>query len=60
MFPYQHLMRLKMNAADQRFQSPNTSVKEVAFELGFGDPFLFSRTFKQIFGMPPSIFKNLR
>ncbi|MCP4262222.1 MAG: AraC family transcriptional regulator [Planctomycetes bacterium] len=58
--PYQYLMRLKMNAAAQRLQSPNTSVKEVAFELGFGDPFHFSRAFKRIFGMPPSTFKSLR
>lgn len=58
--PYQYLMRLKMNAAAQRLQSPNTSVKEVAFELGFSDPFHFSRAFKRIFGMPPSTFKNLR
>ena len=58
--PYQYLMRLKMNVAAQRLQSPNTSVKEVAFELGFGDPFHFSRAFKRIFGMPPSTFKSLR
>ena len=58
--PYQYLMRLKMNFAAQRLQSPNTSVKQVAFELGFGDPFHFSRAFKRIFGMPPSTFKNLR
>jgi AraC-like DNA-binding protein len=58
--PYQYLMRLKMNIAAQRLQSPNTSVKEVAFELGFGDPFHFSRAFKRIFGIPPSTFKNLR
>ncbi|MHC4727558.1 MAG: helix-turn-helix transcriptional regulator, partial [Planctomycetota bacterium] len=58
--PYQYLMRLKMNVAAQRLQSPNTSVKEVAFELGFSDPFHFSRAFKRIFGMPPSTFKSLR
>jgi AraC-like DNA-binding protein len=58
--PYKYLIRLKMNVAAQRLQSPNTSVKEVAFELGFSDPFHFSRAFKRIFGMPPSTFKNLR
>ncbi|MHC4558762.1 MAG: helix-turn-helix domain-containing protein [Planctomycetota bacterium] len=41
-------------------RAPNTSVKEVAFELGFGDPFHFSRAFKRIFGIPPSTFKRLR
>ena len=54
--PYQYLMRLKMNM----LQSPNASVKQVAYELGFGDPFHFSRAFKRVFGMSPSSFKSLR
>ena len=58
--PYQYLMRMKMNLAAQRLRLPNSSVKEIAFELGFSDPFHFSRVFKRIFGIPPGIFKNLR
>jgi len=58
--PYQYLMRMKMNLAAQRLQSTDSSVKEIAFELGFSDPFHFSRVFKRIFGIPPSAFKNLR
>jgi AraC-like DNA-binding protein len=58
--PYQYLMRMKMNFAAQRLQLPNSSVKEIAFELGFSDPFHFSRVFKHIFGISPGTFKNLR
>ncbi len=58
--PYQYLMRIKMNLAAQRLQSPNSSVKEVAVEFGFSDPFHFSRVFKRIFGIPPGTFKYLR
>jgi AraC-like DNA-binding protein len=58
--PYQYLMQMKMNLAAQRLQSPNSSVKEVALEFGFSDPFHFSRVFKRIFGIPPSTFKDLR
>ena len=58
--PYQYLMRMKMNLAAQKLQLPNSSVKEIAFELGFNDPFHFSRIFKRIFGISPSTFKNLR
>jgi AraC-like DNA-binding protein len=58
--PYQYLMRMKMNLAAQRLQLPDASVKEIAFELGFSDPFHFSRVFKRIFGISPSVFKNLR
>lgn len=58
--PYQYLMRLKMNVAAQKLLTPNTSVKKVAYELGFSDPFHFSRAFKRVFGISPSIFQKLR
>jgi AraC-like DNA-binding protein len=58
--PYQYLMRLKMNIAAQRLVAPNTSVKKVAYELGFGDPFHFSRAFRRVFGISPSTFRKLR
>jgi AraC-like DNA-binding protein/quercetin dioxygenase-like cupin family protein len=58
--PYQYLTHMKMNLAAQRLQSPNSSIKEVAMEFGFSDPFHFSRVFKRIFGIPPSTFKSLR
>ena len=58
--PYQYLMRLKMNAAAERLQDPGALVKQVAAELGFGDPFHFSRVFKSIFGLSPEAFRRLR
>jgi AraC-like DNA-binding protein len=58
--PYQCLMQMKMNLAAQRLQSPDSSVKEVAQEFGFSDPFNFSRVFKRIFGISPGTFKYLR
>lgn len=58
--PYQYLMQMKMNLAAQRLQSLNSSVKEVAMEFGFSDPFHFSRVFKRIFGISPRTFKYLR
>lgn len=58
--PYQYLIRLKMNLAAQRFQDPNTLVKQLAIELGFVDPFHFSRVFKKVFGLSPQAFRKLR
>mgnify|MGYP001025963326 CR=1 FL=1 len=58
--PYQFLMRLKMSAAAQHLQRPNASVKEVAYGLGFTDPFHFSRVFKKVFGVSPDNFRKLR
>ena len=49
-----------MNLAAQRLQEPGTLVKQVAAELGFDDPFHFSRTFKNVFGLSPEAFRRLR
>lgn len=58
--PYQYLMRLKMTAAAQQLQAPDARVKEVAYSLGFGDAFHFSRAFKKVFGVSPDAFRKLR
>ena len=54
--PYQHLTRLKMDAAAELLLAPGVLVKEVAAELGFDDPFHFSRTFRRHFKVSPSDF----
>jgi AraC-like DNA-binding protein len=58
--PYEYLMRLRMNIAAQRLQKPDVLVKQVAYELGFTDPFHFSRAFKRVFGLSPGAFRQLR
>lgn len=58
--PYEYLMRLRMNIAAQRLQKPDVLVKQVAYELGFADPFHFSRAFKRVFGLSPVGFRRLR
>jgi AraC-like DNA-binding protein len=58
--PYQYLMRLKMNVAAERLQDPGRLVKQVSHELGFSDPFHFSRAFKSVFGVSPDAFRRLR
>lgn len=57
--PYQFLMRLKMNLAAERLQNPELLVKQVAAQLGFNDPFHFSRSFKKVFGLSPEEFRRL-
>ena len=58
--PYQCLLRLKMNYAAARLQSPGTLVKQVAEEVAFPDPFHFSRVFKNVLGVSPDSFRKLR
>lgn len=58
--PYQCLIHLKMAYAAECLQEPGVLVKEIAFDLGFDDPFHFSRTFKKVFGISPQSFKRLR
>jgi AraC-like DNA-binding protein len=58
--PYRFLMRLKMNLAAKLLHEPDAMVKQVAAELGFADPFHFSRTFKSVFGVSPQAFRQLR
>jgi len=58
--PYQYLMQLKMSAAAVRLQRETKLVKQIAYELGFSDPFHFSRAFKKVFGLSPAAFRKLR
>ncbi|HVS72072.1 MAG TPA: AraC family transcriptional regulator [Phycisphaerae bacterium] len=54
--PWQYALRLKMRAALERLQTPGTLVQDVAAQVGFSDPFQFSRTFRRVFGISPRNF----
>lgn len=58
--PYKFLNRLKLNIAAGRLQSPDTTIKQIAYELGFSSPFHFSRAFKKAYGLSPDAFRQLR
>jgi AraC-like DNA-binding protein len=58
--PYRFLLRLKMNLAAEKLLTPGVLVKQVAAELGFEDPFHFSRAFKNVIGLSPEAFRRLR
>lgn len=34
------------------------AVAEIAYKVGFEDQYYFSRAFKQVFGVPPTKFRN--
>ncbi len=54
--PLHLLTRLKMGRAADLLSNRNLLVKQVAEELGFADPYHFSRVFKRVYGIPPETF----
>jgi AraC-like DNA-binding protein len=57
--PYQFLLRLKMNEAADRLRMPGVAIKQVAEEMGYSDPFHFSRVFKKAMGLAPAQYVRL-
>jgi AraC-like DNA-binding protein len=54
--PYRFLIRLKMGHAASLLLSSRRLIKDIAFELGFENPFHFSRTFKSVYRVSPENF----
>lgn len=55
--PYRLLTRLKMNHAAALIQQSTILVRDAAKAVGYGDPFHFSRVFRNIFGVAPSTWR---
>jgi AraC-like DNA-binding protein len=58
--PHEMLTRLKMNEAAAYLIGGRHTVKEVAAQVGFSDPYHFSRAFKKHHGIPPIRFQGAR
>lgn len=56
--PYSYLMRLKMNSAAVRLKTSDLTLKSIASEHGFKDPYHFSKAFKKIYGISPDAFRK--
>ena len=53
-------IELKLDRAEHLFRTrPGITVREVAFRLGYRDPFYFSRLFKKHRGYPPSVRRSV-
>jgi transcriptional regulator GlxA family with amidase domain len=52
--PARLLARFKVQKAVQLLMYTDRPVKEISYELGFENPYHFSRVFKTIYGEPPS------
>ena len=56
--PVEHHIRLRMQAACHCLDTTALSVKEVAAELGYDDPYYFSRVFQKILGCSPLTYRR--
>lgn len=55
--PHDRLIRRRMDLAAAQLCHGGRSIKEVARDLGYGDQFNFSRSFKSVFGVSPARFR---
>ncbi|MHB8063616.1 MAG: response regulator [Ruminiclostridium sp.] len=53
-----YLTALRMNAAKEIMKSSLMSVKEICYEIGYGDPNYFSRIFKKLVGVTPTEYRD--
>jgi AraC-like DNA-binding protein/quercetin dioxygenase-like cupin family protein len=58
--PGEYRIRRRMERARELLLRKNTSVKRVAYALGYLDPFTFSRQFKHHSGLAPDAFRRMR
>jgi AraC-like DNA-binding protein len=56
--PSEILTRLKLNRAGELLLQDNLLIKEISDEVGYEDPYHFSRLFKQHYGMSPKHFRE--
>lgn len=56
--PNQYFIQLKVQTACQYLYFTDKSIKEICRELGFDDPFYFSRLFKKLMGVSPMNYRN--
>jgi len=56
--PSKYIRDYRMGIAKQLLSEPGSSINTVSTAVGYPDPFHFSKTFKQTFGVSPSEYKN--
>ncbi len=58
--PIDYFIQMKMQKASQQLDFTQQSVKEIAINLGFDDPYYFSRRFSKVIGMSPTKYRSIR
>ena len=58
--PIDYFLQMKMQKACQQLDFSNQSIKEIAFGMGFDDPYYFSKRFRTIIGVSPKKYRMLK
>lgn len=58
MTPVEWILRLKMERAQMLFRTRRLTVSEVATQVGFSDPYYFSKCFKKATGLAPKDYRK--
>jgi AraC-like DNA-binding protein len=56
--PIDYFIRLKMQKACELLSVTNLQIQEIARTIGYGDPYYFSRLFKQVLGVSPRTYRD--
>ena len=56
--PKEYKNRIRINAARSMLENSDLQISEIAFRVGFDDPYYFSRLFKKAVGVSPRAFRN--
>ena len=52
--PLNYVTQIRMNRARELILAGNLSIKEIAYQLGYADPYTFSKVFKRVYHVAPS------
>lgn len=56
--PNEYIRMKRMNKAVELLQDEHVTVAEVAYQVGYADPYYFSKVFKSFFGVSPSVYRE--
>jgi AraC-like DNA-binding protein len=58
--PIDYFIQMKMQKASQHLDFSDKSIKEIALNMGFDDPYYFSRRFRKIIGVSPTKYRSIK
>ncbi|MBA6392377.1 helix-turn-helix transcriptional regulator [Colwellia sp. BRX10-3] len=58
--PIQHFINMKIQHACSQLDNSDIAIKDIANDLGYSDPYYFSRLFKKLVGISPKQYRDSR